>query len=156
MVGSQRVTAVLASFGVLRILDLSATISAGREPPSGLGSSRGRPPSASIGSVSARARRTGLPSGSTGSVGGAAPSSSISTTSGSRSSPRPTVRRTGTTVTTFQRVQATQRFAGREPLNGWIALILAFLLSPALCAYLQSGLNSAWTADASTPRSRVS
>ena len=50
------------------------------------------------------------------------------------------------TVTTFQRVQATQRRAGTTPINGWIGLILFVVLSPAMLAYMQSGLNSAWRA----------
>jgi len=54
------------------------------------------------------------------------------------------------TVTTFQRVQATQRRAGTTPINGWIGLILFVVLSPAMLAYMQSGLNSAWRA-AGTP-----
>jgi hypothetical protein len=53
-----------------------------------------------------------------------------------------------TTVTTFQRVQAAQRLAGQNPLNGWIGLVLYLVLSPAFYAYLQSGLNSVWRAQA--------
>ena len=34
--------------------------------------------------------------------------------------------------------------AGKEPLNGWIALILYLLLAPALWAYIQSSLNTIW------------
>jgi hypothetical protein len=45
---------------------------------------------------------------------------------------------------TTKRVQAAQRLAGLEPLNGWIALILFVVLSPAYDAYLQSGLNQVW------------
>jgi hypothetical protein len=47
-------------------------------------------------------------------------------------------------VTTFKRVQAAQRLAGVEPLNGWIALILYVVISPAFYAYMQSGLNNVW------------
>jgi len=47
-------------------------------------------------------------------------------------------------VHTFKRVTATQRLAGVEQINGWIALILAIVISPAFYAYLQSGLNKAW------------
>ena len=54
------------------------------------------------------------------------------------------------TVTTFQRVQATQRRAGTTPINGWIGLILFVVLSPAMLAYMQSGLNSAWRAVGTT------
>jgi hypothetical protein len=50
-------------------------------------------------------------------------------------------------VTTFNRVQATQRLTGEpNPLNGWIGLILLLVISPALYGYMQSGLNSAWRA----------
>ena len=59
-----------------------------------------------------------------------------------------------TTVTTFQRVQAAQRLNGQVPINGWIGLILAMVFNPALYAYLQSGLNSAWSAAQSTPPQR--
>ena len=46
-----------------------------------------------------------------------------------------------TTVTTFQRVQAAQRLSGQQPLNGWLALVLYVVISPAFYAYLQSGIN---------------
>src|SRR3979409_1515121 len=52
-------------------------------------------------------------------------------------------------VTTFQRVQAAQRLAGVEPLNGWIGLILYLVISPAFYAYMQSGLNNVWRAQLS-------
>jgi Domain of unknown function (DUF4234) len=48
------------------------------------------------------------------------------------------------TVTTFQRVQATQRMAGTTPINGWIGLVLFLVFTPAMWSYMQSGLNSAW------------
>ena len=51
-------------------------------------------------------------------------------------------------VTTFKRVQAAQRLAGENPINGWIGLLLALVFSPAFYAYLQSGLNSVWKAQA--------
>ena len=58
-------------------------------------------------------------------------------------------------VNGFRRVQATQRLTGQAPLlNGWIALILLVVISPAFNAYLQSGLNAAWSSlgnEASTP-----
>jgi hypothetical protein len=54
-----------------------------------------------------------------------------------------------TTVTTFQRVQAAQRLHRQRPIDGWIGLVLGLVFSPALMAYLQSGLNSAWSAAAS-------
>jgi hypothetical protein len=52
-----------------------------------------------------------------------------------------------TIVTTFKRVQALQRLTGEtQPINGWIGLILAVVIEPALFGYMQSGLNSAWKA----------
>jgi Domain of unknown function (DUF4234) len=48
----------------------------------------------------------------------------------------------------FKRVQAAQRLAGVEQLNGWIGLILFFVFSPALNAYIQSGLNAVWQKEA--------
>jgi hypothetical protein len=53
-----------------------------------------------------------------------------------------------TTVTTFRRVQAAQRLAGVQPIDGWIGLALYLLVSPALAAYMQSGANAAWNAEA--------
>jgi membrane protease YdiL (CAAX protease family) len=50
-------------------------------------------------------------------------------------------------VHTFQRIQLTQRLTREgDVLNGWIALILFFVVSPALYAYMQSGLNESWQA----------
>jgi hypothetical protein len=53
-----------------------------------------------------------------------------------------------TTVTTFKRVQAAQRLTGQTPINGWLGLVLYIVISPALYAYMQSGLNGAWKAQA--------
>ena len=36
------------------------------------------------------------------------------------------------------------RLAGKEPLNGWIAIILYLLIAPALWAYIQVSLNNVW------------
>jgi hypothetical protein len=47
-----------------------------------------------------------------------------------------------------KRVQGASRIAGREPLNGWIAIILYFLLSPGLWAYIQVSLNEIWRQEA--------
>jgi len=48
-------------------------------------------------------------------------------------------------INTFQRIQATQRITGQqEVLNGWMGLVLYFVISPAFHAYEQSGLNDAW------------
>ncbi|HSK17283.1 MAG TPA: DUF4234 domain-containing protein [Gaiellaceae bacterium] len=55
-----------------------------------------------------------------------------------------------TMVTTFKRVQAAQRLSGESPLNGWIGLILYIVFSPALWAYMQSGLNGVWKAQSSS------
>ena len=49
-----------------------------------------------------------------------------------------------TTVTTFQRIQAAQRIAGKPTLNGWLGVVLYIVISPALYAYMQSGLNPVW------------
>lgn len=43
-----------------------------------------------------------------------------------------------------KRVQGASRIAGKEPANGWIALILYVILSPAYYAYLQISLNDVW------------
>ena len=51
----------------------------------------------------------------------------------------------------FKRVQAAQRLAGVEQLNGWIGLILFLVFSPALNAYIQSGLNAVWQKEAGAP-----
>jgi hypothetical protein len=56
-----------------------------------------------------------------------------------------------TTVTTFKRVQAAQRLAGQTPINGWLGLVLYLVLSPAMYAYMQSGLNSVWRARGDAP-----
>jgi Domain of unknown function (DUF4234) len=53
-------------------------------------------------------------------------------------------------VHTFQRVKATQRLTGGgEPLNGWLALVLALVIGPAFYAYLQSALNKSWESERS-------
>lgn len=56
-----------------------------------------------------------------------------------------------THVTTFKRIQAAQRLAGVEPLNGWIGLILYVVISPAFYGYMQSGLNTLWRTVAQEP-----
>ncbi|HEY8102954.1 MAG TPA: DUF4234 domain-containing protein [Gaiellaceae bacterium] len=56
-----------------------------------------------------------------------------------------------TTVTTFRRVQAAQRLTGQTPINGWLGLVLYVVISPALYAYMQSGLNSVWRSQADEP-----
>jgi uncharacterized protein DUF4234 len=51
-------------------------------------------------------------------------------------------------INTFKRLQRAQQLAGVEVLNGWIGLVLYLVLSPAFFAYMQSGLNSVWKAQA--------
>jgi hypothetical protein len=48
-----------------------------------------------------------------------------------------------------KRVMGASRVAGRTPLNGWIAILLYLLISPALWGYVQSELNKVWEAEAS-------
>ena len=52
-------------------------------------------------------------------------------------------------MTTFQRVQAAQRLNGQTQINGWLGVVLYIVISPVLYAYMQSGLNSVWKAQAS-------
>lgn len=47
-----------------------------------------------------------------------------------------------------KRVQGASKIAGREPVSGWIALILYLLLAPGFWAYLQVSLNQIWEQDA--------
>src|SRR5215213_5815231 len=49
---------------------------------------------------------------------------------------------------TFLRTQAAARLTGVEPLNGWIALAFYLFLGIGFPAYLQSGLNKVWGAQA--------
>jgi hypothetical protein len=43
-----------------------------------------------------------------------------------------------------KRVQGASALANREPVNGWIALVLYLFISPAMFAYLQVSLNHVW------------
>jgi hypothetical protein len=43
-----------------------------------------------------------------------------------------------------KRVQSTAALVGREPVNGWIALILYLFIGIAFPAYLQVSLNHVW------------
>jgi hypothetical protein len=43
-----------------------------------------------------------------------------------------------------KRVQGASALVGREPVNGWLCLVLYLLLSPAMFAYLQVSLNHVW------------
>ncbi len=47
-----------------------------------------------------------------------------------------------------KRVQAAAGLAGKEPVNGWIALLLYLIISPAFWAYLQVSLNQVWEQEA--------
>jgi hypothetical protein len=50
-------------------------------------------------------------------------------------------------IHTFRRIQATQRLTrDGDTLDGWIGLVLYLVLSPAMAAYMQSGLNESWQA----------
>lgn len=42
------------------------------------------------------------------------------------------------------RVQGTEALADREPLNGWLVLVLFLILPPGFSAYLQVALNRVW------------
>ena len=46
-----------------------------------------------------------------------------------------------------KRIQQVQQMNGVQPLNGWLALVLYLVVSPALFAYEQSELNKAWAAE---------
>src|SRR3954447_10734114 len=49
------------------------------------------------------------------------------------------------TIRTFQRIQIAQRLSGvPQQANGWLALIMAILITPVFYAYEQSELNRAW------------
>jgi hypothetical protein len=43
-----------------------------------------------------------------------------------------------------KRVQGTSAVANREPVNGWIVLVLYLFVAPAMWAYLQVSLNHVW------------
>jgi hypothetical protein len=42
------------------------------------------------------------------------------------------------------RVQGTEALADREPVNGWLVLLLWVIVQPAMWAYLQVSLNHVW------------
>jgi hypothetical protein len=46
-----------------------------------------------------------------------------------------------------RRIQQAQQLAGGAPLNGWLALALYAVVTPAFFAYEQAELNQAWAAD---------
>jgi len=43
-----------------------------------------------------------------------------------------------------KRVMGASRLAGKEPLNGWIAILLYLFIAPGLWAYIQVSLNDIW------------
>ena len=47
-----------------------------------------------------------------------------------------------------KRVMGAAKLGGKEPVNGWIALLLYLFISPAMFAYLQVSLNHVWEQDA--------
>src|SRR3954452_3943332 len=48
-------------------------------------------------------------------------------------------------IHTAKRIQAAQRLTGVEPqMNGWLALVMALVISPVFYAYEQSELNKVW------------
>jgi hypothetical protein len=47
-----------------------------------------------------------------------------------------------------KRIMGAAKIAGKEPVNGWISIILYLLLSPAFFAYLQVSLNHVWEQEA--------
>jgi hypothetical protein len=47
-----------------------------------------------------------------------------------------------------KRVQGASKVAGREPISGWITLILYLLLAPGMWFYLQTALNEVWEQEA--------
>ena len=47
-----------------------------------------------------------------------------------------------------KRIMGAAKIAGKEPVNGWIALLLYLLLSPGMWAYLQVSLNHIWEQEA--------
>jgi hypothetical protein len=56
------------------------------------------------------------------------------------------------TIHTAQRIQRAQRLTGNDPqLNGWLALVLYILITPAFWAYEQSELNKVWRAQGEAP-----
>ena len=47
-----------------------------------------------------------------------------------------------------KRIMGAAKIAGREPVSGWISVILYLLLAPAFWAYLQNSLNHIWAQEA--------
>lgn len=47
-----------------------------------------------------------------------------------------------------KRIMGAARLAGKEPVNGWLSIVLYLLLAPAFWAYLQVSLNHIWEQEA--------
>jgi hypothetical protein len=47
-----------------------------------------------------------------------------------------------------ERIQGAARLAGKEPINGFFAIVLFFILAPALWGYMQDSLNAVWRSEA--------
>jgi Domain of unknown function (DUF4234) len=47
-----------------------------------------------------------------------------------------------------KRIQGAATVSGKEPINGWIALVLYLVVAPALWGYAQSSLNGVWRSEA--------
>ena len=47
-----------------------------------------------------------------------------------------------------KRVMGASSLAGKEPLSGWIAIVLYIFIAPALWAYIQVSLNDVWRQEA--------
>lgn len=47
-----------------------------------------------------------------------------------------------------KRIMGAAKIAGKEPVNGWISIILYLLIAPAFWAYLQVSLNHVWEQEA--------
>ncbi len=47
-----------------------------------------------------------------------------------------------------KRIMGAARLSGKEPVNGWISIILYILIAPAFWAYLQVSLNHIWEQEA--------
>jgi hypothetical protein len=47
-----------------------------------------------------------------------------------------------------KRIMGAARLAGKEPVNGWIAILLYLIIAPAFWAYLQVSLNHIWEQEA--------
>jgi len=49
-----------------------------------------------------------------------------------------------------KRIQGAASLAGKEPINGFIGIVLFFVIPPALWAYIQDSLNGVWRSEATS------